>query len=158
MQDREWSSDTPYQLRFACDHHLVSEVPGDVGHELRWNPIDYRPKLRIRYGTQPLEPLPCQAWPPSTETAADQLRQVEGGWRVTSLPIKEYATPRFLIPIHFERAVKPSFPRRACPVPDTGREPTPWPHIYGGITVIWYYLSDRLERRWMQGISLACCH
>ncbi len=37
-----------------------------------------------------------------------------------------------VIPIYFERAVKPSFPRR--------REPTPWPHIYGGITVTWYYL------------------
>ncbi len=35
-----------------------------------------------------------------------------------------------LIPFRFERAVKPSFPRR--------REPTPWPHIYGGITVTWY--------------------
>ncbi len=43
-----------------------------------------------------------------------------------------------IIPIHFERAVKPSFPRRACPVRDTGREPTPWPHIYGGITPNWY--------------------
>ena len=35
-----------------------------------------------------------------------------------------------IIPIHFERTVKPSFPRR--------RESTPWPHIYGGITVTWY--------------------
>ena len=35
-----------------------------------------------------------------------------------------------IIPIHFERAVKPSFPRRW--------ESTPWPHIYGGITVTWY--------------------
>ena len=35
-----------------------------------------------------------------------------------------------LIPIHFESTVKPSFPRR--------RESTPWPHIYGGITVTWY--------------------
>ncbi len=35
-----------------------------------------------------------------------------------------------VIPFRFERAVKPSFPRR--------REPTPWPHIYGGITVTWY--------------------
>ena len=30
-----------------------------------------------------------------------------------------------LTPSHFERAVKPSFPRRACPVLDTGREPIP---------------------------------
>ncbi len=44
---------------------------------------------------------------------------------------------RRLIPIYFERAVKPSFPRR--------REPTPWPHIYGGITVTWYY-STLLEQ------------
>ncbi len=29
-----------------------------------------------------------------------------------------------------QRTVKPSFPRR--------RESTPWPHIYGGITVTWY--------------------
>ena len=45
-------------------------------------------------------------------------------------------------PIHFERTVKPSFPRRACPVLDTGRESTPWPHIYGGITVTWYHTKS----------------
>ncbi len=48
-----------------------------------------------------------------------------------------------VIPIHFERAVKPSFPRRACLVLDTGREPTPWPHIYGGITATWYQIAGR---------------
>ena len=35
----------------------------------------------------------------------------------------------------FERTVKPSFPRR--------RESTPWPHIYGGITVTWYNKARR---------------
>ncbi len=83
----------------------------------------------------------CQGTVDALDQAVQRSRHTASTWANAGEALRDIAEGLVgvnLIPIHFERAVKPSFPRRACPRVVGGGNPLPG-RTYGGITVTWYY-------------------
>ena len=94
--------------------------------------VDRGPNSRYSYS-------PTSSLPTADSTAlpsGDVRSHVRNSRRATATVSPSPRCP--LIPLHFKRAVKPSFPRRACPREVGGGNPLPGRTYTGGITVTWY--------------------